>query len=220
MTTVYTRHVGTKFNSDGSPRYFPGNTVISRIEPDTPLFMALTQAQNEFKKLACSKKYAFLPSSSFHMTVIEGLCDQVRQPEHWSKEIPLDAPISKTNEFMANRFSRLSFSDSIKMNIFNGGAPDVLMLRLASVNAESENSIRRYRDTFSDIMGIRSPGHDDYQFHISLGYNIIELDETERSLIQNTYSLILNTITNSIAPFFISAPQLTYFEGMCEFNNI
>jgi hypothetical protein len=33
--------VGQKFNEDGSVREFPGNTVISKITPDMPIYTGL-----------------------------------------------------------------------------------------------------------------------------------------------------------------------------------
>ena len=37
-------NIGTKFNADGSVRFFPGNTIISKIDHNAPVF-------EEFKKI-------------------------------------------------------------------------------------------------------------------------------------------------------------------------
>lgn len=54
----YTRFVGVKFNDDGSVRAFPGNTVISKITVEMPIYTGLVAAQDKLKTLDFAGKYS------------------------------------------------------------------------------------------------------------------------------------------------------------------
>ena len=94
------RTVGTKFNADGSVIRFPGNTVISKVTPDMPVFSHISEIR-DFLKENDGGCVAYLPDESWHMTVIEGLCDQVRDPAHWSSKLKNDAKLSEADTFLS-----------------------------------------------------------------------------------------------------------------------
>ncbi|NJN16631.1 MAG: DUF1868 domain-containing protein [Oscillochloris sp.] len=75
----YTREVGRKFHPDGSARLFPGNTVICFAAASEPLYQAAVGLQDRLRTTSYGHRFALLPPPSFHMTVIELLCDQVRE---------------------------------------------------------------------------------------------------------------------------------------------
>jgi len=217
---MYTHHVGTKFNRDGTARTFPGNTVISKIGSDMPVYAALVEAQNRLKSLECAQKYAFLPPASFHMTVIEGLCDQVRKPKNWTTKLALDLPLVDTNKFLIDLFPLITPPDLVEMRIAGRGGTGVLMIMLEPADKESMIAMTAYRDRFADETGIRFPGHDDYKFHISLAYNLIELTESEERQLTQTYASVLHDISTTIGSFRLNPPSLACFENMLTFNDL
>ncbi|MCX7668926.1 MAG: DUF1868 domain-containing protein, partial [Anaerolineae bacterium] len=99
MSAEYTFHVGEKFHPDGRPRSYPGSTVISFIDPASPIYHAGIQLQTELQALPFGHKFALLPPSSFHMTVFSLICDQQRVQELWTSQLPLDAPLAETDRF-------------------------------------------------------------------------------------------------------------------------
>ena len=75
-SSAYTREVGRKFYPDGTPRLFAGNTIICFVAPEHSISQATVAFQNALRQAAFGGKFALLPQSSFHMTVMELLCHE------------------------------------------------------------------------------------------------------------------------------------------------
>lgn len=102
----YAEAVGQKLNEDVLVRRFPGNTVIAKIPSSLPICSGIVEAQERLKAADSSGTYVFLPTSCFHMTVMEGLCDQVGTPELWSRKLDLQLPLADVNQFVLECFAR------------------------------------------------------------------------------------------------------------------
>ena len=215
----YTRAVGQKFNKDGSVRRFPGNTVISKITPATPIYVAIVEAQQRLKAANWAGKYAFLPPSSFHMTVIEGLCDHVRRPELWSKELDLEMPFDEVNQFMLERFARLSPLTRIEMRILPIKTSRLLVVGLEPADPECARSLQHFRDEFSLGTGIRFPDHDTYRYHITLAYNLIELTADEEPAVVSAQEDVQSGLASGYPSIALKEPRLTFFENMFHFDD-
>jgi hypothetical protein len=85
--------ITSKFNLDGSPRPCIGNTIICPMDKDSQAFKAIVKISNDFKKVKCASKLAFLPESSFHMTVF--VLKVFKIPEELTK-----SSIKETEEFI------------------------------------------------------------------------------------------------------------------------
>lgn len=216
----YTKAVGQKFNRDGSVRRFPGNTVIAKIPPSLPIYAGLVEAQERFRAADSSGKYVFLPPSSFHMTVIEGLCDQVRTPELWSRKLDLALPLADVNEFMLECFARLSRPSSFTMRISQTTFPRWLAIVLEPADTETSQSLQRFREEFSRETGIRFPNHDTYTYHISLAYELLWLTADEERTIHNVQQEVQSTLATRYPTIVLGRPQLTYFEDMFRFHTV
>lgn len=215
----YTKAVGEKFHEDGSVRAFPGNTVISKITADMPIYAGLVEAQERLKAVDAAGKYVFLPPASLHMTVMEGLCDQVRTPERWSQKLALHANWNDVNQFMFDCFSRMSPPHSLTMRIagFNFSRWPVLVLEPA--NPETTRALQNFREQFSQETGIRFPNHETYTFHISLAYQLIVLPNDAEGLLRETQQELYQTLSATYRVFELNTPRLTYFENMFRFDD-
>lgn len=216
MSREYTKHVGTKFYADGKVRTFPGNSIICRLEEHHELRQELAWVQQQFKNLPFAYKYGFLPPESFHMTVFELVCDQVRKPEYWSKYLPLDAPLEKTDVFFREQLSELKFSTDFTMEFAElrvGGGISVALVP----DHKTKSEIRAFRDELAHLTGIRQPNHAGYVFHITLAYNLILLDQDEREEVNRLGSQLDTRLRESIAVVEPDLPRLVYFEDMFSF---
>ena len=45
-----TSNIGRKFNEDGSVRFFPGNTIISKVLEDNEIYPVIAGISEEFQK--------------------------------------------------------------------------------------------------------------------------------------------------------------------------
>lgn len=216
----YTRHVGQKFNEDGSVRAFPGNTCISKIVPEMPIYTGLVQLQERLKELDVDGKYGFLPPSSFHMTVIEGVCDQFRRPENWSSKLPPDMPLADVTEFVLERYKKLTPPASMRMQVARTYFQGLLLVILKPADTETAQALKSFRDQFAAETGIRFKNHDDYTFHISLAYRLIEMTPEEEQPFVDLQEEAARKLQAAYPTFELRKPSLTTFQSMFQFDDI
>jgi hypothetical protein len=152
------------------------------------------------------------------MTTFELLTDHWRQPQRWTPALPLDAPIPMTDAFFQSVVPRVPAPDGFLMR-FAGvepGSPATMSLEPA--DAATRAALRAYRDTLAAATGIRFPNHDTYQYHITLGYKLIEFDEVAASELGATLGIVNARLRASLPPFPLGPPQLVFFNDMAEFT--
>lgn len=213
----YTSAVGTKFHPDGSLRYFPGNTIVS-MTLDEPTYSELVWAQDEFKRLPFASKFSFLPPSSFHMTVFELLCDQVREPAYWSNLIPLDAPLEETDTVFRTLLEDVNFPDRIEMQPIGPGLGLSILIRLRPANDANADLLQAFRDAVADKAGVRFPNHDSYRYHITLAYNIEHLSEEEKAAFELVAQQVNDRIQTTLSTIVLKGPKFVKFHDMGDFR--
>jgi hypothetical protein len=214
----YTREVGRKFYPDGTPRRFPGNTIICFVEPDSPLGTLAQAFQHALGAAPLGHKFALLPPPSFHMTVMELLCDEVRTPERWSPLLPLDAPLAATDAFFLERVPRITAPSDRTVRVTGIGHPNNLWLSLEPADEATAVALRAYRNAVAEATQVRFPDHERYRFHLSLAYRLIELEADEEEALAalvHTWQPQLRAAGASIA---LPPPVLTGFDDMVRFT--
>jgi hypothetical protein len=166
------RAVGQKFSADGQVLPFPGNTLICHI-PQGAAFDALVVAQNRLRALPDGEAFAWLPPSSFHMTVFEGVVTAERTPADWPQGVPPGMPLAEVTELFLSRLHGVALPRfAIRpMAIFGGFSVSVL----GATDADTA-SLWHARRTLQDVTDIVRPDFAAYQFHITLGYPLRWLD--------------------------------------------
>jgi hypothetical protein len=215
---AFTHHVGIKFHPDGSVMPFPGNTIICFVAPDTPLLGELLWMRETLQAMRCADHIGFLPPSSYHMTTFELLTDHWRQPQRWTPALPLDAPIPVTDAFFQAVVPRVPAPNAFLMR-FAGVEPSTpATMRLEPADEATAQALRAYRDALAAATGIRFPNHDTYGFHITLGYKLVEFDETAAAELGATLETVNARLRASLPPFRLGPPQLVFFNDMAEFT--
>ncbi len=218
MTTPrYTQEVGRKFHPNGTPRLFPGTTIICFVDPTSPIGMAAQAFQAALGQVPIGRKFALLPPASFHMTVMELLCDQVRTPERWSSWLPLDAPLATIDAFFLERLPAVPAPEGLAVRVTGVAHPDNLWLTLQPADDLTGAALRAYRDAVATASGVRFPDHDTYRFHLSLAYRLIALDADEEhqlAALVRTWQPRLRAAGDWIA---LPPPLLTGFDDMTRF---
>ncbi|MFN3017869.1 DUF1868 domain-containing protein [Vibrio coralliilyticus] len=216
----YAPAVGVKFNQDGTVRHFPGNTFICHIDQSIDLIVELEWAQSQLKAMQCAAKFSFLPISSMHMTVFEGVCDQVRQPEKWTSKLPLDAPLAQTTDFFASAVSQIGAHSGFEMMfdyVYNcpvGGTS----IRIKPATDESDLALKNCREQLRASTGINMPEFDDYHFHITLSYRIMELEESEKVELKQVAERISERFSQSFGRLKHGAVEFCRFDDMFKFE--
>ena len=199
---IETKNIGRKFNPDGSVRFFPGNTVISKLHEDSEIYPLISRISRSFREVQGSK-YAFLPEHSFHMTVIQGVCDEDRKAELWSRHLSLETPLEETDVF----FDRVDTER------------DIIIVRFGPAAETDRKRMEEYRSELSELLGIRFPDHDSYGFHVSVAYKLWKLEPEEAAAVEQVRDQWNETCSVSRPSFLLPQPELTFFENMFEFRS-
>ncbi len=213
----YTRAVGHKFHADGSPRLFPGNTIIAFVPESSPHFKLCEWAHSQVQALPLARKFSFLPPSSFHMTVKELLCDEMRTPTRWSSELALDAPLAETDAFFIDAVATVAPPRGVAMRFSHVARQSNLMIYLEPADVEAAQAVWAYRDAVAAATGTRFADHIEYEFHISLAYRLIELSDEEERRYQKALDEIDARLGETFNLFVVPSPQLTFFDDMTRF---
>ncbi|MBY7730146.1 DUF1868 domain-containing protein [Vibrio splendidus] len=215
----YAPSVGVKFHEDGSVRTFPGNTFICHLDQSLPLIDELRWAQDQLKEMSCGNKFSFLPISSMHMTAFEGVCDQIRDPKKWTSKLSLDSELSAITDLFATEASQIGAQGGFEMEfdyVYNcpiGGSA----LRIKPANEQSRLALKRCRELLKVATGINMPDFDDYHFHITLSYRVIELEEQDKVELQETTKRIGERIAQSFGSLTHGPVEFCTFQDMFKF---
>ncbi len=210
--------VPTKFDHEGRVQHFPGNTIICHLPQDSALHTALLSLSRELEAERPDTLYTLLPPSSWHMTVFEGVCDQVRVPGFWPAGLAMDAKLDDCNRRYAERLKafEMDITPSFRMQV-QGYLPlvDGIGLELEPVTSKQDNDLRTLRDRLSEILGIRQPSHDTYGFHLSIGYFIRFPSDEEHNWL---YDKLVAHLAGMPRDFELGAPEFCFFDSMFEFR--
>lgn len=166
---------GGKFATDGSVLHWPGNTFICHVDADSAAHAGIRAIQEEVKMSPFARFFTFLPPSSFHMTVFEGVSPMTNA----ASLLPKGAVAGERRDALSAKVLdaiqglRFDGSRSVRMvDVFGG-------YRITVTGAEpgGEAALRAIRTTLRDATGIDPPDFDDYVFHISLAYLLEWLTE-------------------------------------------
>lgn len=214
----YAPAVGSKFYPDGSIRAYPGNTIICFVNPASPVFQHCAWIQGKLRALPFANKFTLLPMSSMHMTVFQLITHESRVPEKWSKALPLDAPLEATDTFFIEKWSKIEKPAPFRMayRTLQQGHSGV-SIRLRPRDSETQVGLRAYRELLADVMRVRFPDHETYEFHISLAYRILNLTERETELMHVLIVEVNEYLQLHFGTFETDEPQLTLFDDMFAF---
>lgn len=218
----YTGAVGQKFHSDGSPRPFPGSTQLSHIPLGSALHKTLGAILDEAAAEPVMRKFVLMPKSSLHMTLMDGIDDEHRAAPFWPAAVPVTASLETAREWCASQLSgfHTGLSGDFTM-VRRDVAPNHInsfTVPLKPADLARDHEMRVLRNRLSDRLGIRSPGHDTYSFHITLGYLIEYLTPDEASAFQALYQGWMDRLFALHPVITIGRPEFCYFADMFAFE--
>lgn len=153
------------------------------------------------------------------MTIFEGVCDQVRDAEHWPRDLAQNAPLDEVTEDFSRRLSDFSLEDDGPpyLMMINGLDPlEVgIGIHLEARTQDEERRLRRLRDLLAERLKLKMPNHDNYGLHISIAYLLRRLtEEQEREL----KGLVTRVLAWGPKEFELGAPEFCTFADMCKFD--
>lgn len=214
----YPRWIGHKFEPDGRILPFPGHTVICHLPRDTSLYQRLLGLYEELQKQDFASCYILLPPTSWHMTVYEGVSDQIRRRNCWPGEVALDVSLEACTSFVTRKLGGFDPGSEPPFRLtITGWEPleDGIALKVVPATSMEERRIRGLRDRLSELLRMRHPGHDTYSFHVSLAYMLRHLSPEQH---HNISSFLDGYLSKFPRTFELGAPEFCVFDDMFAFD--
>ncbi|KAJ6584739.1 RNA ligase/cyclic nucleotide phosphodiesterase [Mycena capillaripes] len=220
LKTRYPSGVPYKFGPDGSVQHYPGNTIISHLSPssESGLHDSLLALSGKLQSSPLGHLYALLPSTSWHMTIFDGVLDQVRKPGRWPDDISLNASLEECTALYQNKLSSfdLQCDPPYHMSI-KGFKPleGTIGLHLEPYTTEEDAQMRDLRDRLSDTLHIRKEDQTTYGFYLTLGYLLRFLTEQQEKELNK---LLYDHFESMPKQFALGGPEFCTFENMYSFT--
>ncbi|MFK7859657.1 MAG: DUF1868 domain-containing protein [Granulosicoccus sp.] len=207
---------GGKFLSDGTLQVWPGNTFVCHVDAQSPAHDELRALQEEIKMSRFASFFTFLPPSSFHMTVFEGISPGVNNPAC----LPTGAkPGMSRDELSANMLEKLADvklepSQSVEIvSLFCG-----LGLRVRRVGEQHDAPLRHARERLRTATGINPPRFEEYMFHISLAYLLQWLTEPTAAALVEFSNELAGRYAQKLSAIPLGPVEFCNFESMHHFE--
>lgn len=214
-----------RFDAAGRALRCSGNTIVCHLRDQSGIDATHAIAAR-IAEMPAGNCYAFTAPESWHMTVFNGLlheADRARVADgFWPSELPTGASDAEADRFMIDAMATVRPPDkpvTMVASGFGGISQQGLGIALTPASPTDSASIRAYRDRLAEATGLTArPGHDDYKFHLTLGYLIawptvedaVRFDQALRSLSAE--------LPNLFPPFHLGPPEICLFDHMNEFR--
>ena len=208
--------VGSKFYPDGRVRPFPGNTIICHV-PEGRARDGLLDLHARLSGLGLGPSVSMLPTASLHMTLFEGVCDQIREPGRWPDDLAADAPLGLCDAHFEQKLRQFDLACDPPYLLRYDGLERLrtgLVLQLLPIDVDEDRRLRDLRDRLSALLRLRPANHAPYRFHVSFAYIIRELSQEQSQR-------ILQTVADWKAhqPLLeLGAPEFCTFADMFHFD--
>ena len=201
-----------KFDENGSPLPYYGNTIVSYLNDQRwPVFDEAVRVQEALKKCGFSQKLAFLPPSSFHMTVLT-LCREIdRGTPYWPKGMAADETFQGIDRILKERVAAVPLPEGVFVEVEDC---EEIRIILKPHDKESADKLRAYRDQVAEVTGIRHSWHDTFRYHLSLDYLLKPLDEEEKRERDAVCARFAGELRRTVKPFLLPKPEFVIFNDM------
>lgn len=215
---VYGNQIGKKFETDGSPRTYPGNTVIADISCGCSAYELMRGLRDMAYRHELSNKLIFLPEDSYHVTILRGLNDQVREDDFWPKALSKSAPMDQADDYIAKAVAKVAMPGPIRM-AFTGVRLDETDFRVLLRPADDEQMavLKDFRDRAAEAIGLHLPGHAAYAYHITLAYTLVLPQSGQIACIEELCKKMDEALAEQ-GTFETSPPYMAYYNNMMKFS--
>ena len=217
-------YLGVRFDADTRPLRDAGTTMIGHVPPG-PVFEALVAARDTLAATTAGRCFAWLPPSSYHMTIYDCVLYRRRTTGFWPAELDPIAGEPQVESFVFSRLQPLRPERSPApfrmvpeaLEPAPGGAG--VTVTLSAVDATEDRRIRAFRDRCAAALGLTErPHHDSYRFHITMAYGIAWPDDREAQAFEAALTEA-DAVLRAAAPLIeIGPPQLCRFADMTHFE--
>lgn len=215
---TYGKEIGRKFHEDGSIRHYPGNTCVSDIIPGCSAYDVMLELHQMVMDSGLAKYFIMLPADSYHMTVIRGLNDQVRTDEFWPANLDKNATMDEVDDYVSAAIERAGLPGPVRMKFATVKiSASCCTIGLIPADESQAQLLKEFRDRAADEIGLRLPRHDNYRFHISLGY-MHYVAEGEDAVKMEALAEKMNAHIANQPEFYTTPPYMAFYDDMLRFS--
>ncbi len=210
--------VGQKFDPSGAVLPFPGNTFLCHIPPEGEAHAALREASLALQAGPFAGAFSFLPPSSFHMTVFEGVVDAGRMDARWPEGVANDLALDAVADRFLDAVIPLPMPATHRIRpvaIFGGYS-----LAVTGATPEDEASLRESRQLLSDATGIRRPDFASYGFHVTLAYPLRWLTVAEAEAVIDLSDQVFDRLQARAPEIALGRIEFCSFDDMHQFRSL
>ena len=221
---IIPRDTSLKFNPDGRPRAFAGNTIICHLPQQSRFRDAVAALGDALRSSSFAGKLAVLPSDSYHVTILGGLNNQDRTRYGWPSDLPINASIAECNRIIGERIARFRMHSELPIRFCVDKEKTVAPqrasgLQLIPADAKEELKLRVLRDRMAaEVFRYRAADHETFGFHVSLAYQMSSFTVDERRYYQSELVRHLSSIIAAAPVIELGVPEFCTFEDMYRFE--
>ena len=206
---------GGKFTPEGAVLPFPGNTIVCHVDPESGAHAALARMQAALRAGPHADAFTFLPPSSFHMTVFQGVSGRLGSGA-WPEGIAPHAPLAEATDVLHRRVAGVEVPAAARIRpvgLFGGYS-----LTVEGADEAEEAALRRARAALREASGLRPRDFDTYTFHVTLAYALRWLTGDEARAVLELADTIHREFVAEVPVIELGPPELCTFENMHRFD--
>ncbi|MBZ9653434.1 DUF1868 domain-containing protein [Phyllobacterium lublinensis] len=215
--SVAPRHLGTRYDANGTFLKEPGNTVVCHLVGGSDSERAILEVRKRMMSVPDAGRLTFTPASSLHMTLFQGIIEYRRALPYWPDDVPLDTSIDAMTSIYLERLDGLQNQGAFRIKVIDVSP---VGLTVAGVTDEDDATIKAWRDALSIPFGYRHPDHDTYVFHITFAYPIGWLPDERLSAWQELLESSLEFLQHEAPVIEIRPPAFCRFNDMNQFEEL
>ena len=216
----YGSTIGMKFYEDGKVRQFKGNTVVADVVPGSSAFDTMCQLRQMVIDAGLDSHLILMPEDSYHITYISGFNDQQRIDDYWPEDAVFsrNATMEEADDFVSAAIESVGIPGPARMVFDNvGWGAGCCIIRLKPADEAQHKLLFDFRDRAAAALGVRRPNHENYKFHITLGYTRIVTegeDEQRRQALKEK----MEALMAQQPAFLTTQAYMAYFDDMYAFS--
>ncbi|MBR4863336.1 MAG: DUF1868 domain-containing protein [Oscillospiraceae bacterium] len=216
----YGSTIGMKFYEDGRVRQFKGNTVVADVVPGSGAYETMCALRQMVIDAGLEDYLILMPEDSYHITYISGFNDQQRIDGFWPEDsvFPRTATMEEADDYVSAAVERVGIPQPARMKFDNvGWGAGCCIIRVKPADEQEHKRLYEFRDNAADEMGVRRDNHENYRFHITLGYTRV-VPEGEAAQRKQALKEAMEALMAKQPEFLTTQAYMAYFDDMYYFS--
>ncbi|MEB2111336.1 DUF1868 domain-containing protein [Xanthomonas campestris pv. campestris] len=214
--------VGRKFARSRRPLPFAGNTFVGHLLQQGDGYDSFDRVLDIYRELPEQRfgnKFALLPPSSYHVTLLGGVNETDRNRGPW----PSDVPLGEINASFLSRLKQRAAAPLgacrfiVDPSVARTGSNDNLLIPLLPADAAATQRLDAARAGLMALTRLQRPDYVNFRFHISLAYLCATLDAAEQAAYRSVVTTWLKRLADA-GPITIPHFHFCTFADMYAFR--